>query len=318
MGFSEGLEDDFLLTCFVCKSPFGMLASFCGECGCRRDQALGIERASTQQQIVNNDLTEPSYYEQAPDANVIPEYEEIFATPGTPPPPPVKQKSIKSQMRRQNRAIRLEKLNDFQERNARKLNFVGGFLFLVSSYMLVQSFIFAQSSPLATAEDILQKGAHRDSSYFTDLGADSSTKFFPANYSKWGASNAVSWVTNYESNGWSGNATVFTTPSGSQYDDISIELPLKAIYSTKFGIFRQIEWAPANPPATLTIDYPYGSSTAIYINGLAAGTVNKPAVREGTYWVYPGPMEVTYYSYGSETEDSFSYFIDAFGDYSSY
>ena len=67
MGFSEGLEDEFLLTCFVCKSPFGMLAMFCGECGCKRDQALGIERASTRQQIINNDLVTPSFIQQAPE-----------------------------------------------------------------------------------------------------------------------------------------------------------------------------------------------------------------------------------------------------------
>ena len=82
MGFSEGLEDEFLLICFVCKSPFGILAMFCGECGCKRDQALGIERASTRQQIVNNNLVTPSFIQQAPDAAAIPE-----AAPNFPPQP---------------------------------------------------------------------------------------------------------------------------------------------------------------------------------------------------------------------------------------
>ena len=66
MGFSEGTEDEFLLTCFVCKEPFGMLAAFCGGCGARRDQAMGIERAKESQQISQNEIFTPSFTETFP------------------------------------------------------------------------------------------------------------------------------------------------------------------------------------------------------------------------------------------------------------
>ena len=48
----EGTGDEFLLTCFVCKNPFGLVAQFCGYCQATRQQALGVERARPNQQIL--------------------------------------------------------------------------------------------------------------------------------------------------------------------------------------------------------------------------------------------------------------------------
>ena len=321
MGFSEGLEDEFLLTCFVCKSPFGMLAMFCGECGCKRDQALGIERASTRQQIVNNDLVTPSFIQQAPDAEAILDGAPYFATPSFTPAAPAapapKRESVKKQMRRQNRAIRIESLSNFQERHARALNLSGTVLFLMSSYMLVQSFIFSQSNPLATTQVALELGSQRNPAYFQQLGADTNTKTFPTAYLRWDASTATDWLTGYTVNGWLGKATVWTIPGSSELGDDRIEMQLKPEYKMVYGIFRQINWVASNPPATIELAYPSDRNTAIYFNGLAAGTVGNPTVKEGTYLIYPGPLDVTFYQDGS-LYDAYYYFIDAFGEYSTY
>jgi hypothetical protein len=321
MGFSEGLEDEFLLTCFVCKSPFGMLALFCGECGCKRDQALGIERASTRQQIINNDLLTPSFIQQAPDAEAIPEGAAYFASPSlsaAPAAPAPKRESIKKQMRRQNRAIRIESLSNFQERHARALNLSGTVLFLMSTYMLVQSFIFSQSNPLATTQTVLELGSQRNPAYFQQLGADENTKKFPTTYLRWDASTATDWLTGYSVNGWLGKATVWTIPGSSELGDDRIEMQLKPEYTTVYGIFRQINWVPSNPPATIQLTYPSDPNTAIYINGLAAGTVGNPTIKEGTYLLYPGPLDVRFYQEGSDSVYSFYYFINAYGEYSNY
>ena len=321
MGFSEGLEDEFLLTCFVCKSPFGMLALFCGECGCKRDQALGIERASTRQQIINNELLIPSFVEQAPDVEAIPEGAAYFATPSpstAPAAPTPKRESVKKQMRRQNRALRIESLSNFQERHARALNLSGTVLFLMSTYMLVQSFIFSQSNPLATTQTLLELGSQRNSAYFQQLGADENTKKFPTTYLRWDASTATDWLTGYTVNGWLGKATVWTIPGSSELGDDRIEMQLKPEYTTVYGIFRQINWVPSNPPATIELTYPSDPNTAIYINGLAAGTVRNPTIKEGTYLLYPGPLDVRFYQNGTDSVYSFYYFIDAYGEYSNY
>ena len=318
MGFSEGLEDEFLLTCFVCKSPFGMLAMFCGECGCRRDQALGIERASVRQQIVNNDLVTPSFIQQAPDAAAIPDLNDFVIPPVAPAARQPKRQSVKKQIRRQNIAIRIESLSNFQERYARSLNLSGSLLFLLSTYMLVQSFIFSQSNPLGSTQNVLELGAQRNPAYFQELGADESIKKFPTTYLQWDASTATNWLTGYTVNGWMGKSTVWTIPAGSELGDDRIEMSLKAEYKMVYGIFRQINWVPSNPPATINLTYPSDRNTAIYINGLAAGTVGNPAVKEGTYLLYPGPLDVRFYQDGSDSVYSFYYFIDAYGDYSNY
>ena len=325
MGFSEGLEDEFLLTCFVCKSPFGMLALFCGECGCKRDQALGIERASTRQQIVNNELLVPSFIQQAPEVPDEPlaylytaQEQSVGFTQSQTTVRPPKRESVKKQMRRQNRAIRIESLSNFQERHARALNLSGTVLFLMSTYMLVQSFIFSQSNPLATTQTVLELGSQRNPAYFQQLGADENTKKFPTTYLRWDASTATDWLTGYTVNGWLGKATVWTIPGSSELGDDRVEMQLKPEYTMVYGIFRQINWVPSNPPATIELTYPSDPNTAIYINGLAAGTVGNPTIKEGTYLLYPGPLDVRFYQDGSDSVYSFYYFIDAYGEYSNY
>jgi hypothetical protein len=319
MGFSEGLEDEFLLTCFVCKAPFGMVAMFCGECGSRREQALGIEKAAVHQQIINNMPEAESYIEKAPDANVIPEYDEIFGQPGSAPNLVAAEiKPIKEHKLRNNIAIRTGKLNQFQQDHARTLNAAGLILFIASLYMVIQTAIFAGSNPTLATDDILKQATSHNSAYFDLLGADSSHKYFPSKFQAWSATDATSWLTRYEANGWLGKGTVYAVAVGKNVGDDPIAIQVKAVYTAKMGIFREVSWEVVNPPATFTLNYPTGSSTLIYINGIAAGTIAHPAVPAGTYWVYPGPMSVKYYEDGSETYNSFDLFINAYGDYSSY
>jgi hypothetical protein len=292
-----------------------MLALFCGGCGCKRDQALGIERASTRQQIVNNALVTPSFIQQAPDAEAILEEAPYIATPSS--APARKRESVKKQIRRQNRRLRIESLSNFQERHAIALNLSGTVLFLMSTYMFVQSFIFSQSNPLATTQVALELGSQRNPAYFQLLSADTNTKTFPTAYLSWDANTATDWLTGYTVNGWLGKATVWTLPGSSKLGDDRIEMELKPEYKMVYGIFRQINWAPSNPPATIKLAYPSDRTIAIYINGLAAGTVGNPTIKEGTYLIYPGPLNVTFYQDG-RVYDAYNYFIDAFGEYSTY
>jgi hypothetical protein len=324
MGFSEGAEDEFLLTCFVCKSPFGMLAMFCGECGCNRNQALGIERASTGQTILDNKPEGTTFKDQATKESVNEIHFQIGEQVTTSPivPKPIererKRKSVKSQIRRQNFMLRIESVSKFQERHAQALNLSGTILFLISTYMLVQSFIFAQSNPLTANEDLMVLGANRNPSYFQQMKADEGVKVFPRAYLAWEAADAKSWISEYSFNGWTGKALTKTMPSGSRFEDLSFELQLKATYTKTYGIFRKVTWSPANPPATLTLTYPSNKDTIIYINGLAAGTVGNPAVKEGKYLLYPGPLDIRFYQNGEDSVYSFNYFVNAYGVYSNY
>jgi hypothetical protein len=312
MGFSEGSADEFLLTCFVCKGSFGMVALFCGECGCKREQALGIERATTQQRIINNDLASPSYQTQLTTTQVSPE---TAPAPVVATAKRVRKKSVPFQIFRQNTRLRLERMSNFQESHASKLNLVGSFLVLASVYIVIQSSIFASSNPVLNIEDTLKKGITRDLGYFKDLGAESTDTFFPARFQTWNASGAREWVTTYKVNGWTGSGTIKATPAGDGFDDTPIEVKVTAVYVSKYKIFREIKWVIANQPAQLKLEYPSNPDTLIYINGLSAGTVASPVVAENTYWMYPGPLEFKFYEDGRESTDSFVYFIDSFGMY---
>lgn len=319
MGFSEGSADEFLLTCFVCKGSFGMVALFCGECGCKREQALGIERATTQQRIINNDLISPSYQTQKSSMPTAPSSNAPFGTPfPTPmavPLKPARKKSIPFQIFRQNIRLRLERVNNLQQRHAVKLNFTGSILFLTGLYVVVQSSIFANSSPILNVEDVLKTGIVRDETYFTLTNTEDKKKNFPPAFQIWKESGAREWATSYSVNGWKGRGIVQSFPVGSSFEDTAVELQVKAIYVSKYRIFREIKWVPANPAAQIKINYPSNRQTLIYINGLIAGTVGNPAVQEGTYSLYPGPLEMTFYLNGEETTDSFSYFIESYGRY---
>ncbi len=316
MGFSEGLEDEFLLTCFVCKEPFGMLAAFCGGCGARRDQAMGVERARPSQQITQNQI------QTAPLSQTITEMAESpfagVAEPTEKAKKPVKKRktSIRRQIFFSNIRLRIEVINQWQSRHARALNSIGSLLFLSVTYLFIQSFIVGTSNPELAAERYVKAAVVQDSEYFDineELDSDENYPIFPVKYLK--TVDSTKWLTSSDIRGLSGTAEVFVTPTGNNVDQRNIVLEMKATYVKTFGIFRKPVWAPAAPTATIKIEYPTSNNTLIYINGYLAGTTKNPAVKEGTYYIYPGALEITYYQDGEETGSGLDYFIQTSGNY---
>lgn len=332
MGFSEGTEDEFLLTCFVCKAPFGMLAAFCGGCGARRDQAMGVERAKPSQQIVQNVIETPSLEETYFEAPSVPEaelyttslqdtyndYNKIDLTPYNPEQAvrKVKKQSIKKQVFYSNIRLRAEVLNSWQERHARMLNVSGTFVFLIATYLFIQAFITGASNPETAVETYLKAAVARDAQYF-DINSDKpgaeSYPVFPVQYLP--KQNVTDWLFSYETNGLKGTSVVTISPAINQDGLIPISMKVSAEYRTTLGIFKTPTWVPAEQPATITINYPNISNALIYINGYAAGTINNPAVREGTYFIYPGLFEIKFYRNGEEVNGGYSLDIQTSGSY---
>lgn len=333
MGFSEGTEDEFLLNCFVCKEPFGMLAAFCGGCGVRRDQAMGIERAKPSQQITQNKIETPSLIETFPlglreeieDSNqlgsptaVNSNSSPLMSATGVGPLNPLKRrkKSIRRQMFVSNMRLRIDVINEWQIHHSRLLNSLGSLLFICATYLFVQSFIVGTSHPEVAAENYIKAAVTRDSSYFeiNKLIKDSENyPIFPVKFTK--GIEASDWFHSSDIKGLSGTAEVSVIPSGSQFDQTPIVLKMTASFVKKWGIFREPKWMPALQTATVDIAYPSTSNTVIYINGYMAGTTDNPEVKEGKYFVFPGRLEVKFYRNGEETDDSFEYFIQPSGKY---
>lgn len=338
MTIEEGTGDEFLLTCFNCKNPFGLVAQFCGYCQATRQQALGIERVRANQQILETNQVAPQQqqYQQPPQQQYQQQppqqqpREKIF-TPSqqTPPPmpsakqepsflPPKKSPVIRQKsMFKENMGLRITAAAGWQKKRSKSIATLGWIFFLATSYVSIQTYIFVANTPIPVAESHLYLGASRDATYFNVSSENSGTPFFPTRYSVWPDADSSQWTTSASWNGWKGEATVDFTAGGGGLDGIPITGNFDAKYKTFLGIFRQIEWQ-AETPATFTVDYPDSLQMSIYINGLAAGTTERPAVREGQYQMYPGTLEFKYFDLATGEELSqygFRYFIDASGRY---
>ena len=338
MGFSLGTADDMLLTCIVCKNPFGMTAQYCGECGAVRLQALGVERASTRQNVSRNQQTQlpsssvfgssqvvqtnnsyqspiqptqtsPSVFPTGPTSPTEP----IYINRRTPPPPPPprddtkkKERAFKRQIRKQNRRLRIDRFAIWQDRRSPFVFSTGFLSLLLISFVLTQSYMFASSSPADVADRYILDGTSRSENYknINDGITDAPDyPFFPVKYSKWGPSRASFWTNNYSWNGWLGDATVTSVASIKDYSDDVLDFTMTATYKKKWGIFREVEWVPADHAATLELTYPDNKELIISINGFAAGTVGNPAVKPGNYYLYPGQLEIVFY-------DKYGYKVD--------
>jgi len=328
MGFSEGTEDEFLLNCFVCKEPFGMLAAFCGGCGSRRDQAMGVERAKSSQQITANVIQTPSFEEQF----LLPKPEKPAASPLTKTTEPTdpfadfatkpkterkpRKKSIRRQIFISNLRLRIEAVNQWQSKYARILNPTGTLLFLAVTALFAQSFLVGVSTPEVDAEKYLKAAVSRDEDYFEInnlIPKAEKHPIFPAKYLT--SNKSPDWLYKTSINGLSGKAEISLTPATSDIDATPIVLNMKAKYEKTLGVFRKASWVPSEQTATITIDYPFIKDTLIYINGFAAGTVGNPVVKEGTYFIYPGQLSIKFYRNGNETDESFEVFIQTSGKY---
>ena len=320
MTIEEGTGDEFLLTCFVCKNPFGLVAQFCGYCQATRQQALGVERARPNQQIVEVVPTQPKLEPQPKftPPTATSNKSEFFPSAIKTPPAPKRQQAIKKQgVFQENIQLRSKNIDSWQKKNSKVLTFLGLISFLSTIYFSTQSLIFTSNSPAAAAEKHLQLGVLRNAEYFEGFSDNSGIRFFPSRFSPWEDSSAGNWVTTASWNGWKGNATIDFLAGGSSYSGIPVTAKLIAEYQSFMGIFRKAEWV-LEPPATIEITYPSDTQLSIYINGLAAGTVSRPAVSEGKYQMYPGDFEIKFYDLASGEEVtslSRSYFIDAYGSY---
>ncbi len=332
MTIEEGTGDEFLLTCFVCKNPFGLVAQFCGYCQATRQQALGVERARPNQQIVNVVPTQPKVEpqptfkpqprvdsESEPKTPAYPIDKTIFTPAGSATKPQQKrQKKVKNKsLFQENLQLRSKTIDSWQKRNSKLISTLGLISFVISAYFSTQSIIFSSSSPENAAQQHLQLGVTRDAKYFEGFPDNSGIRFFPSRFSAWDDSSAGNWVTTSSWNGWKGSATVNFAAGGGSYSGIPVTAKYNAEYESFLGIFRKAEWK-SEPPATMQIEYPRNQQLSIYINGLAAGTVSRPVVSEGRYQMYPGEFNVQFFdlSTGEEvTSLSRTYYIDAYGTY---
>jgi len=309
MAFVEGTGDEFLLTCFVCKNPFGLVAQFCGYCQATRQQALGVERARASQQVIT-DVPEP-----APVHNIN---DEINA-------PAAEIARVKKPKRQnlffQNMRIRIDALKDWQVRRSKPIGAIAGVTFLAFAYVIIQTYLFVNVAPTLDAEKYLYPAVTHEVSYFDSSKSGTSTtkaKIFPTKYLTWDASTSDRWSTKASWNGWTGKAEITFTPAGNQETDRPVLAQFHAKYTTHWKVFRTITWEPATAAAQLELTYPSNKNLSIYINGLAAGSTTNPAVTTGTYQMYPGPLEIKYYDLNTgKLVDGYTvnYFISTSGQF---
>jgi hypothetical protein len=329
MTIEEGTGDEFLLTCFVCKNPFGLVAQFCGYCQATRQQALGVERAKPNQQILlvqeagRTAVTQPKpqpkpqplSQQTKPQPGIFVPSKTEFSQPTKPKPRP--QKVQRKSVFLENAQLRSKRIGMWQKKNSKLATSMGILAFLSLAYFSTQSLIFLAQSPLSIAEERLYQGAIRSTTYFDNFQENSGIRFFPTKFAAWSDSDAGTWTSSASWNGWKGTASVDFLAAGTNASGIPITGKFRAEYSTVFGIFRDVKWVP-EAPAVINLEYPSLSGASIYINGLAAGTTAQPAVREGQYQIYPGSFTIDFYDLatGEElTEYSRFYFIDAQGSY---
>jgi len=338
MGFSQGTTDELLLTCIVCREPFGMTSQFCGECGANRMQALGVERVSMQQKIMPNVSSATSFSQASPNRSG----QTVFGTspsavsgpsssnygeaqisrPVAPPKPKEnlkkKERSFKSQVRKQNRQLRIDRINQWQDRRSPFIFSIGIVSLLSMSFILTQSYIFANAAPSSVADQYILDGTSRSANYQNinnEITDAPDYEFFPVKYSKWGSSQAAYWSNEYSWNGWLGKASVNSIAAGERFADDVVDFELKAVYEKKWGIFREVNWVPADHAATLALTYPTIKSLRIYINGFAAGTVGNPAVKAGNYYLYPGEINIVFYDrFGNKADLDQTFFVGLSGE----
>ena len=133
--------------------------------------------------------------------------------------------------------------------------------------------MFASSSPADVADRYILDGTSRSENYknINDGITDAPDyPFFPVKYSKWGPSRASFWSNNYSWNGWLGDATVTSVASIQGYSDDVLDFTMTATYKKKWGIFREVEWVPADHAATLELTYPDNKELIISINGFGS------------------------------------------------
>jgi hypothetical protein len=317
MGFKEGSEDELLLTCVVCQAPFGMTAMFCGECGSRREQALGVERARPSQKIVSYQVaSEPKNIFTNNPAPVGSRPANIQAStfqPSSTYTKPPKKISRWSKFRLNN-ALRLERIVFLLNWHSKKVISLGVMILVLALYSTTQSLIFLNDDPLPQITSYVNAVSNRDLTYFTELNkGNNKLAIMPKTYNQWSDAANNSWINNYSWNGWLGSANSQITP-GNSFEVLNLRL--KAHSKFTFGIFRSSSWSTPLTLPTITISYPKDKSLPIFINGISAGSVAYPTIPAGTYYIFPGPFEIKFASGSAGTNFDRYIQVDTTGKYS--
>ena len=308
MSFEDGNEDELLLTCIVCKSPFGMVSQYCGECGANRLQALGVERARPSQRVSLAKPTEP----------IVPQpYDRDSVGIGKTESPPTKaRKPSRLSVMRANNSMRIEHLAFTLQYHGKKVIAVGLFIFLLFSYVTFQSFIYLGSAPDNEVNQYITAVSERDSQYFTNSSAFTPNlkkiPLMPSKYNTWKEAQAASWINSYSWNGWLHKGVAHVQPG---IDQPTIDLPLIPKEKRRWLVFRDSQWQIKGPISTVHIAYPKNSSLPIFINGIYAGTVGNPDLAPGTYYALPGPLQINFAGNGQTTAYDVDIFIYGNGEY---
>jgi hypothetical protein len=197
----------------------------------------------------------------------------------------------------QNLRLRIDRLKDWQDAHPRPIIASGFFVFLASTYVLIQTYIFIASSPVSVAEDFMYRGITHQKSYFDKANPSSNVKnIFPERFMENEASTASEWSTQASWNGWLGKSEISISPRNLEDSTIVVNTRLTARYVPYMTVFRKIVWQQNDAAATIKLDYPSERNLAIYINGSAAGTTSNPLIPKGNYRSYPGNLEITFYN----------------------
>jgi hypothetical protein len=189
----------------------------------------------------------------------------------------------------------LEKISNWLLNRSRLVTSLGTIATVISLYFVAQTIVYTNTDPSAQVDSYIKAVAVHDSQYFNSpvLTPNLNTvPFLPSQYNQWPEASENSWIRTVYWNGWSKSATSVLSP-GNNTNSLNLDL-VGSAKAGSFGIFKQISWAVKGPMATLEIRYPISKNLPIYINGISAGTTLKPAVAQGTYYVFPGPIVFTF------------------------
>ncbi len=299
MGFRHGDGSEKLINCSNCDTLMEIDAQFCVECGTKRTQALGSKMSAKSDEIPKPANTQ--------DSSINSGSSELTE--------PVRKKKPRDPKIRLAFLNFSEKLNSGLKKQAKAIYIITATVMLVGSYGIVQSFLFSSSSPEGFAEKYIEAVISRDDS---KVAEDSALFPNPDNlplilkkYQKWDEIDGLSWKTNSEWNGWLGDGFVrFVPMDGNRIkDEFEFTLPIRAKYSTKFGIFRTVEWVAANPMATIDFAFKGEKNIGIQINQVPAGSVEKPELSQKRYVAFPGPLKTKLTGAGFTKEREKSVFL---------
>jgi hypothetical protein len=303
MGFRHGDGSEKLLVCTNCNSDMELDARFCVECGIRRTDAIGVKNSALHQNEEFND----SKVKLNSEVEVL-----------TESPTEVEKLKKKRDPKIRMAVARYASSTGVAIRRKAKLIYLfAGLSILIGTYGILQTFIFTSSNPENFAKEYIQAVIERDSS---KVGEDS--KFFPnpeklpiipGRFQKWDEIDGLTWKTYSEWNGWSGKGFIRFVPmeGNSIKENLEFELPIKATYRNKYGIFRDIEWAASEPMATVNFKLVNEKNIGISINNVPAGSAENPLLNKKKYVAFPGPFKTVLTGSGFTKERENSVFISS-------